>query len=253
MNALLTTIIAVIAVGLLAGVVLLHPEDHLHAVKTETARDGLSPKVLMAAVNGYRWAVKNGDVSNTAVLTIVDFNRPSNQKRLWVIDLKNDKVLMHIHVAQGKNTGKLYAKHFSNRPGSDESSPGIYTTANIYEGEHGESLRIQGLEKGINNNAYSRAIVIHPAWYVTHSFIKAHGYAGRSWGCFAVNPKQADKFIGYVKGGSVLFAYGYPEKHDPLVDHPLSKHGKEMFTALLDDKSTQKTSDDPIAVLFQSL
>src|SRR3990167_1693400 len=228
--------VAGILAGIVVAVVFMFPADNLRDIKKETARDGLSPRILMAAINGYRWAVKNGDVTNTAVLTIVDFNRPSNEKRLWVIDLKNDKVLMHIHVAQGKNTGKLYAKHFSNRPGTDESSPGIYTTANIYTGEHGESLRIQGLEKGINSNAFNRAIVIHPAWYVTPAFIAAHGYAGRSWGCFAVDPTQADKFISYVKGGSVLFAYGYPEKDDPHVDHLLTKHGEQMYTAIVGDE-----------------
>src|SRR3990167_5622551 len=86
----------------------------------------------------------------------------------------------------------------------------IFPTQNIYDGEHGESLRVNGLEKGINNNALTRAIVIHPASYVTHSFIKQNGYAGRSWGCFAVNPIHADTFIQLIKGGSVLFAYAKP-------------------------------------------
>ncbi|OGT45464.1 MAG: hypothetical protein A3E82_03465 [Gammaproteobacteria bacterium RIFCSPHIGHO2_12_FULL_38_11] len=235
----LHVIFAVIILGsVLSALVwmLLSPVDPLKEVKKETLRDGLSPRLLTYAVNAYRWAVKNGSVKNTAVLTIVDFNRPSNEKRLWVIDLKNDRVLMHIHVAQGKNTGKLIAKHFSNQPGSYESSPGVYVTASVFQGEHGESLHVMGLEKGINSNAASRAIEIHPAWYVTPSFIEDHGYAGRSWGCFAVNPAQADKFIGYVKGGSVLFAYGYPEKDDPHVDHLLTKHGEQMYTAIVGDE-----------------
>ncbi|MCX7124434.1 MAG: murein L,D-transpeptidase catalytic domain family protein [Gammaproteobacteria bacterium] len=238
-----------ILAGLLAAViyVLISPADNLKEVKQVTARDGLSPRLLAYAINGYRWAVKSDAVSDKAVLTIVDFNRPSNQKRLWVIDLKNDHVLMHIHVAQGKNTGKLIAKHFSNQPGSYESSPGIYTTASVFEGEHGESLHVMGLEKGINSNASSRAIEIHPAWYVTPAFIEDHGYAGRSWGCFAVNPAQADKFIGYVKNGSVLFAYGYPEKHDPHVDHALSKNGELMYTAI-----TGINEEDPVIKFFQS-
>lgn len=243
-------ILTLIILGLIATVayLLLHPADNLKEIKTVTAKDGLSPKVLMYAVNAYRWAVKSGAVKNTAVLTIVDFNKPSNEKRLWVIDLKNDHVLMHLDVAQGKNTGKLYATHFSNQPGSDESSTGVYTTTSVFDGEHGESLHVEGLEKGINSNAASRAIEIHPAWYVTHAFIKDHGYAGRSWGCFAVNPKDADKFIGYVKGGSVLFAYGAPEKSDPLVDHPLSKHGEAMYTAITGIQEEK----DPVIRFFQS-
>ncbi|MCX7120782.1 MAG: murein L,D-transpeptidase catalytic domain family protein [Gammaproteobacteria bacterium] len=239
MKKLKVTLTIIILGGLLTavGFMLLSPSDPLGEVKKETSRDGLSPRLLTYAVNGYRWAIKSGAVKNTAVLTIVDFNRPSNEKRLWVIDLKNDRVLMRIHVAQGKNTGKLVAKHFSNQPGSYESSPGVYTTASVFDGEHGESLHVKGLEKGVNSNAASRAIEIHPAWYVTPAFIEDHGYAGRSWGCFAVNPVDADKFIGYVKGGSVLFAYGYPEKQDPHVDHPLTKHGEQMYTAIMDKSS----------------
>lgn len=206
--------------------------------KKVTAADGLNPKVLAYAVNAYQWAVKEHEVNNTAVLTIVDFNKPSYEKRLWVIDLKNDRVLLHMHVAQGCNTGAVYAKHFSNQPGSHESSPGIFTTQNIYDGEHGESLRVNGLEKGINNNALTRAIVIHPASYVTHSFIKQNGYAGRSWGCFAVNPIHADTFIHLIKGGSVLFAYAKPEIHDPLVDHALSNAGERLYDAILHESET---------------
>lgn len=251
MKKLLGALTSLILAGLvvIGGFMFFQPTDNLKEIKRVTADDGLSPRLLTYAINGYRWAVRNGTVADTAVLTIVDFNRPSNEKRLWVIDLKNDHVLMHIDVAQGKNTGKLYATRFSNRPGSDESSTGVYTTASVFEGEHGESLHVKGLEKGINSNAASRAIEIHPAWYVTHAFIKDHGYAGRSWGCFAVNPKDADKFIGYIKGGSVLFAYGAPEKYDLRVNHPLSKSGEEIYTAIMGGKIEEK---DPVIRFFQS-
>lgn len=189
-------------------------------------------RALKYAINGYRWAIKHHEVSNPTVLTVVNFNEPSYKKRMWVINLKNDHILMHMHVAQGKNTGAVYAKHFSNQPGSLESSPGIFTTAAVYDGEHGESLRVRGLENGINNNVYSRAVVIHPAWYVTPSFIKQNGYAGRSWGCFAVDPARADQFIHTIKGGSVLFAYAAPEKNDPRVDHRLSAKGEQLYDAI---------------------
>lgn len=199
--------------------------------------NSIPTEALKYAINGYRWAVKHHEVNNPTILTIVNFNEPSYKKRMWVINLKNDHILMHMHVAQGKNTGAVYAKHFSNQPGSLESSPGIFTTAAVYDGEHGESLRVNGLEKGINSNALSRAVVIHPASYVTPSFIKQNGYAGRSWGCFAVNPSHANKFISTVKGGSVLFAYAAPEKNDPRVDHRLSSKGKKLYNAILHHKS----------------
>lgn len=203
------------------------------ALAAARSNDHLSPTVVKYAVNAYRWAVRHKEVSNPGMLTIVNFNEPSYKKRLWVINLKDDRVVMHMHVAQGKNTGAVYAKHFSNQPGSLESSPGIFTTQHVYDGEHGESLRVNGLENGINNNALSRAVVIHPAWYVTPSFIKQNGYAGRSWGCFAVDPTRADKFISLIRGGSVLFAYAAPEKHDPHVDHRLSAKGEQMYDAIM--------------------
>jgi hypothetical protein len=203
------------------------------AVTSSSASTSSIPeRALKYAINGYRWAVKHHEVSNPTVLTVVNFNEPSYKKRLWVIDLKNDRVLMHMHVAQGKNSGAVYAKHFSNQPGSLESSPGIFTTAGVYDGEHGESLRVKGLEHGINNNVYSRAVVIHPAWYVTPSFIKQNGYAGRSWGCFAVDPAKADRFIHTIRGGSVLFAYAAPEEHDPRVNHELSAKGQALYNAI---------------------
>ena len=206
--------------------------------KTAASSDALSPTTLKYAVNAYRWAIKHNDVHNPSVLTIVDFNMPSYEKRLWVIDLKNDRVLLHTYVAQGRNTGAIYAKHFSNQPGSLESSPGIFTTSeNKYSGEHGESLRIHGLEAGINSNVYDRSVVIHGAPYVTPAFIKQNGYAGRSWGCFAVNPSHVDHFINLIHGGSVLFAYAAPEKNDPLVDHRLSSAGQALYDAIL-HKST---------------
>lgn len=160
-------------------------------------------------------AVATGKVHNKKVLTIVDFSLPSNMKRMWVINPNTGQVLLNLHTAQGKGSGVKYATHFSNQPGSDTSSLGAYVTANVYSGKHGESERLVGLEKGINNNALSRAIVIHPANYVTPGFIKAQGRAGRSWGCFAVNPTKSKQLINLVQGGSVLFAYGPAENHDP--------------------------------------
>lgn len=207
------------------------------AIATELSQSknvGPTPQALKYAINGYEWALKHGQVNNPSILTVVDFTLPSSQKRMWVINLKSDKILMAMHVSQGADTSRTQAKHFSNRPGSHESSPGIYTTsAKKYNGQHGESVRMIGLENGINSNAEQRAIVIHPAWYVSPAFIKAHGYAGRSWGCFAVNPMRVNAFLNLIKGGSVLFAYAKPETHDSLVNHALSNVGEKLYDAIL--------------------
>lgn len=207
-----------------------------------------SPDALKFAINGYQWALKHNEVTNPNVLTVVDFNLPSYEKRLWIINLKNDSVIMHTYVAQGKNTGAIYAKRFSNRPESLESSPGIFTTGNEYIGEHGHSLRINGLEAGINNNAYEREIVIHPASYVTSAFIQANGYAGRSWGCFAVSPRLADKIIAKLKDGTVLFAYASTEKSDSRVNHSLSANGRVLYDSIM-----HGGSENPIARFFDWL
>ncbi len=202
-------------------------------ILTQPHTAGLTPQVLKYAINGYQWALDHHDVSNNGILTVVNFNLPSYDKRMWVINLHTRKVLMAMHVAQGKNSGEIYAKHFSNQPGSLESSPGIYTTGDIYSGEHGKSMRVTGLEPGINSNAQERAVVIHQASYVTPAFIRQNGYAGRSWGCFAVNPARVDSLMGDIKGQSVLFAYASPENHDPRVAHPLSAQGQALYDDIL--------------------
>lgn len=194
---------------------------------------GLTPQVMKYAMNGYQWALDHHQVINKNILTVVNFDLPSYAKRMWVIDLRSRKVLMALHVTQGKNSGAIYATRFSNRPGSLESSPGIFTTGEVYDGEHGRSMRVNGLEPGINDRAMERAIVIHPASYVTPDFIKENGYAGRSWGCFAVNPDRLNKLFRIIKNQSVLFAYAAPEKHDSRVNHPLSSEAQQVFDDIL--------------------
>lgn len=179
---------------------------------------GISSSALNYAIKGYEWAKSHGDVKNSSILTIVNFSKPSYEKRVWVIDLKSDKPLMNLYIAQGKNSGLIYARRFSNKPGTDESSLGVYETLNAYYGEHGLSMRIDGLEAGVNSNAFRRDIVVHPAWYVTSAFIRRYHRAGRSWGCFALNPKASKKFIDLTKGGSVIFAYAKQERSDPNLE-----------------------------------
>jgi len=189
--------------------------NKVHIKANNFANQPLNPKVLDQAMKAYHWAIATGNVHNKKVLTIVDFTLPSNKKRLWVINPSTGKVLLNLHTAQGKNSGLKYATYFSNTPNSKASSLGTYVTASVYDGKHGESMRLQGLEKGINNNAMQRDIVVHPANYVTPSFIKNEGRVGRSWGCFAVNPNKSKMLINLTEGGSVLFAYAPAENHDP--------------------------------------
>jgi len=188
---------------------------HVQINSNDFANQPLNPKVLKQALKAYHWAIATGEVHNKKVITIVDFTLPSDKKRLWVVNPQTSKVLLNLHTAQGKNSGLKYATHFSNTPGSDASSLGAYVTANVYNGKHGESMRLQGLEKGINNNAMRRAIVIHSAKYVTPGYIKRADRAGRSWGCFALNPSKTKELINLTRGGSVLFAYAPAEDHDP--------------------------------------
>lgn len=170
----------------------------------------LNPKVVELGLEAYQKARMQG-LDKKEVLTIVDYSKPSTEPRLWVVDLKNDDILYQTLVAHGKNSGGNMATQFSNRPQSEESSLGLYLTGNTYSGEHGYSLRLEGLEKGFNSNAESRAIVMHSAWYVSQSFADSEGRLGRSWGCMALNPKVAPEIIHTIKDGTLIFAY-YPEK-----------------------------------------
>lgn len=180
-------------------------------------KDGLSPKLLKMGLNAYHYAQEHGGVKRK-VLTIVNLSAPSKNKRLWVINLNNNTIEAHTLVANGKNSGLYKAVRFSNRPGSLESSVGVYRTGGTFYGNDSYSMRLHGLEKGINNNAYRRDIVMHPAWYVSPKFAQEYGRVGRSWGCFALDKHIAPKIINMVKDGSVLFTYGTPENHDPAVN-----------------------------------
>ncbi len=175
---------------------------------------GLHKNALQYAVDGYNWAKAKGDVKNPNILTVIDFSLPSNKKRLWVINLKDDTVLLNTYAAHGKNSGLTHADHFSNQLNSHETSLGVYETLSTYSGHHGQSLRLQGLEKGINNNAYKREIVVHSAPYMTKSFINKEHRTGRSWGCFALSPAVSHQFMDLTKGGSIIFAYASPEESD---------------------------------------
>ena len=136
----------------------------------------------------------------------------SNSKRLWVIDLKNNTILYNSLVAHGKNTGEEFANSFSNASESNKSSLGFYVTGEIYQGKHGMSLRLDGLEKGVNDNARARGVVMHAADYVSQGFVKIHKRLGRSQGCPALPTEFTEKIINKIKDKSCLYIY-YPNSN----------------------------------------
>jgi hypothetical protein len=163
-------------------------------------------KVFTKALKGF-YALKAKKTVEKDIITIIDFSLSSNTKRLWVIDLNNNKVLYHSLVAHGKNTGEEFATSFSNKTDSNKSSLGFYATAETYDGKHGRSLRLDGLENGMNNNARSRGVVVHSADYVSPTFIKNHKRLGRSEGCPALPEELALEIIDVIKDKSCLFMY----------------------------------------------
>ncbi|OCB74458.1 murein L,D-transpeptidase catalytic domain family protein [Flavobacterium crassostreae] len=165
-------------------------------------------EVFAKALKGFQQLKEQGLV-HKEVLTVIDFSMSSNSNRLWVIDLKTNTVLFNTLVAHGKNTGQEYASSFSNASSSFKSSLGFYATGEIYVGKHGKSLRLDGLEKGINSNARDRAVVIHGADYVSEHFIKNNSRLGRSLGCPAIPVALTNQIIQTIKDKSCLFIY-YP-------------------------------------------
>jgi hypothetical protein len=169
--------------------------------------------VLQTALDGYEILAQDHELVSPEVITIIDFTLPSDQKRLWVLDLLRAKVLFHCLVSHGRKSGELMAEHFSNTPGSNASSLGFYITGETYIGNHGLSLTLDGIEKGINDNARERAIVIHGADYVSQDFIRKYGRLGRSLGCPAIPEEVKKEIIETIKGGSCLFIYRPSESY----------------------------------------
>lgn len=174
---------------------------------------GLDRKVFDYAMKGFKIIKENGFIDNTNIISIVDFSKPSSEKRLFIIDLKNYKVLFNTYVAHGMQSGKEFAEQFSNTLSSNKSSLGFYETLGTYMGGNGYSLRLQGLERGINDNANRRDIVIHGAEYVNEKLIQSQGYIGRSWGCPAVPRKLHKPIIDKIKDGTCLFIYSPNKKY----------------------------------------
>ncbi|MGZ3860276.1 MAG: murein L,D-transpeptidase catalytic domain family protein [Flavisolibacter sp.] len=167
---------------------------------------GLNREALVYAYEGQQKLEQEGMVKNPDVLTVCDFSQPSDKKRMYILDIKNFKVLLNTYVAHGRNSGLEYAERFSNRLQSLQSSLGFYITKQTYFGKHGLSLRLAGLEKGINDNAEARDVVVHGAPYIGEQRADA-AYMGRSFGCPAVPQQIASKVINYIKDGTTLFIY----------------------------------------------
>lgn len=171
----------------------------------------LNRNVLKLALAAYNKAATRGAVHNP-ILTIIDYSLPSSKQRMWIFDINRERLLYNTYVAHGKNSGMDVPHHFSNQSSSKETSLGTYVTRDTYMGSKGISLNLQGLEKGFNDNAYSRRVVMHGAWYVEPTFIKQSGRAGRSWGCPSIAQSLAKPVINTLKGGSIVFAY-YPDRN----------------------------------------
>jgi hypothetical protein len=154
--------------------------------------------------------VREEKLTDKPLVTIVDYSVSSAHRRLAVANVESGKVLFYTYVAHGKGSGLKYATHFSNRPGTDASSLGVFLTANTYYGEHGYSLRLKGLDPKFNGEAYERDIVVHSAWYVSKAFARAHGRMGLSWGCFALSRKVERAIVHLIQGATVLVGY-YPD------------------------------------------
>ncbi|RYD51077.1 MAG: murein L,D-transpeptidase catalytic domain family protein [Sphingobacteriales bacterium] len=174
----------------------------------------LNADVFKKALTGYlnlKSADKLGNRSN--ILTVCDFSLPSSNKRMWILDLQSKKVLLNDLVAHGQGSGDMMATAFSNTNNSHQSSLGFYVTGDTYTGEHGTSLRLHGQDRGYNDAAFDRGIVVHGAAYVNNAYAAANQRIGRSWGCPAVNDQISQKVINYIKGGSCLFIYANQKQY----------------------------------------
>lgn len=173
---------------------------------------GLSQQAFVNGINGFNYLVSTGKIINRNIISIADFSLPSSQKRFFVFDINSKKILFNTYIAHGINSGREYARSFSNKNESNQSSLGFYQTKGTYNGNNGYSLKLQGLEYGFNDNAESRAIVMHGAAYVSESFIQAQGYIGRSQGCPALPEKVTRPIIDKIKNGTCFFIYS-PDKN----------------------------------------
>jgi hypothetical protein len=176
----------------------------------DLAKAGLKKDVFQKAVAGWKRLFKGNRLDRPSVLSIADLSQSSNAKRLYILDMENKKVLFNTYVAHGRNSGGEFAESFGNKPQSYKTSLGFYLTGETYFGGHGLSLKLRGFEKGINDHAEKRGIVVHGASYVSSSFIEQYGRLGRSQGCPAVPEELCVPIVNSIKNGSCFFVF-YPD------------------------------------------
>jgi hypothetical protein len=198
------------ALLLLAFVALPAAADGGLLARLTAAAPDADPKVLALALQARTCAMASEGAASASRLAVIDYSRPSTETRLWVFDLKRKALLFAEHVAHGRGSGENLAQSFSNREGSHQSSLGLFRTAETYQGGNGYSMRMDGLEPGVNDAARDRLIVMHGAPYVDPLAALKQGRLGRSFGCPAVRPQVARELIDTLKQGQLLFAY-YPD------------------------------------------
>ena len=172
---------------------------------------GLNPRAFKLAWKGFLHLAESGKLMNTDYFTVCDFSQSSRNKRLYIIDLTQMRVFKNTYVAHGRNSGGEFAQAFSNRPESHKSSLGFYITGETYFGQHGLSLKMKGIEPGINDKAMARRIVMHGSSYVGDEFLNNNPFSGRSFGCPAIPADERDEIINTIKEGTLLFIY-HPSK-----------------------------------------
>ena len=178
---------------------------------SETTMGTIDPHVFELALGAAQCVVRSGAITDPSTLTVIDYSKPSTEKRLWVFDLHAHELLYEELVAHGQGSGDNYAKVFSNEPETHASSLGLFLTEDTYVGKNGYSLRLKGLDEGFNHRAGERAIVMHGAQYVSDEFVKKNGRLGRSWGCPALREGVAREVIDRVRGNGIVFSY-YPNQ-----------------------------------------
>ncbi|MEO5600191.1 MAG: murein L,D-transpeptidase catalytic domain family protein [Cyclobacteriaceae bacterium] len=194
------------------GLTRLNFEDSIRNLynKIQLASYGLDYTVFRLGMIGYYSLENEGALSDKNIITIIDFSKPSTEKRFYTVDLEQFKVKYHAYVAHGINTGDNMATVFSNRPNSNQSSMGFYVTGETYVGSKGYSLRLDGKDKAYNDKIRSRAVVIHEADYVSENWIQRYGRLGRSQGCPALPKEISRDVIDTIKDNTAIFAY-YPD------------------------------------------
>jgi len=211
------------------------------------AQSGLNMSVFEKAVTGFYNLKNTGKISGEkSDLTIADMDMNSTQKRLWIVDLDKKELLLNTWVAHGQRSGADKAVKFSNTNNSFQSSIGFYVTGETYNGQHGRSLRLDGVDDGFNDNARKRAIVVHGADYVSQGTINALGRLGRSQGCPAVAPELANKVINTIEGKTVLFINSSTQDYT-------SKYLDEHLAATLAQSTGTENTDQQTAEAIDSL